>query len=258
MNIFCQWIKLIVLATISNFIISINLFSVKIILRFLKRIFNCLIGKDFFTKIEYDIPHERFGSINNGWILAPEFIDKESIIYSFGVGEEISFDLAIIGKFGLTVNAFDPTPRSIGWIKSQILPKSFQLYDYGIYDYDGEATFYPPENPDHISHSIIEKEITRDLAIKVNVKKIESIMKELGHSRIDLLKMDIEGAEYAVIEDIVRSNIRPRQILVEFHHRFPAIGIGKSKRAICKLREIGYKLFSISDNGEEYSFILKK
>ena len=37
-------------------------------------------------------------------------------------------------------------------------------------------------------------------------------MKELGHNKIDILKMDIEGAEYAVINDIERSGIRPEQI----------------------------------------------
>jgi len=82
-------------------------------------------------------------------------------------------------------------------------------------------------------------------------------MQELGHSHIDILKMDIEGAEYDVIEDIRLSNIRPKQLLVEFHHRFPNIGISKSKQAISNLRKMGYQLFSISTSGEEFSFILR-
>ena len=32
-------------------------------------------------------------------------------------------------------------------------------------------------------------------------------MGELGHDRIDLLKMDIEGAEYEVIRDVVESGV---------------------------------------------------
>ena len=68
--------------------------------------------------------------------------------------------------------------------------------------------------------------------------------------------MDVEGAEYDVIKDIEISNIRPDQILVEFHHRFPDIGINKSKDAIRRLREMGYCLFAISDTGEEFSFVL--
>ena len=40
-------------------------------------------------------------------------------------------------------------------------------------------------------------------------------------SRIDILKMDIEGAEYDVIDDIINSPVPIAQVLIEFHHRFP-------------------------------------
>lgn len=81
-------------------------------------------------------------------------------------------------------------------------------------------------------------------------------MRELGHTHIDIIKMDIEGAEYDVIKDIHNSDIRPKQILVEFHHRFPGVGIKKTKEAIDSLRSIGYKMFSISDTNEEFCFVL--
>ena len=80
-------------------------------------------------------------------------------------------------------------------------------------------------------------------------------MSDLGHGHIDLLKMDIEGAEYQVVDDICRSGIRPKQILVEFHHRFSNVGIAKTKNAINRLRNIGYGVFSISNSGEEVSMI---
>jgi Methyltransferase FkbM domain len=80
-------------------------------------------------------------------------------------------------------------------------------------------------------------------------------MAELGHAHIDLLKMDIEGAEYAVIDDLVDSNIRPAQILVEFHHRMPGIGPERTRHAVLQLRRAGFGLFAVSPSGEEYSFI---
>ncbi|GIS18490.1 MAG: hypothetical protein CM15mP120_04060 [Pseudomonadota bacterium] len=43
-------------------------------------------------------------------------------------------------------------------------------------------------------------------------------MRDLGHDHLDVLKMDIEGAEYAVLDDMLQSNILPDQLLVEFHH----------------------------------------
>ena len=40
--------------------------------------------------------------------------------------------------------------------------------------------------------------------INVNVKKLRSIMNELGHTKIDLLKMNIEGSECDVIDDMLK------------------------------------------------------
>ena len=77
----------------------------------------------------------------------------------------------------------------------------------------------------------------------------------LSHSQIYILKMDIEGSEYEVIDCVIDKKIPVKQILVEFHHRFPAIGIAKSKIAINKLNLAGYKIFHVSVTGEEYSFI---
>ena len=63
------------------------------------------------------------------------------------------------------------------------------------------------------------------------------------------LKMDIEGAKYRVIEDIVKTGIYPQQLLIEFHHRFKNMGIFKTVNAIDLLRKNGYKIFNISESG---------
>ena len=117
------------------------------------------------------------------------------------------------------------------------------------------ASFKPPDNPDHVSYTILNRPSTQQKAITVQVRRLSTIMKELGHQHVDILKMDVEGAEYEVIDDIDASNIRPQQILIEFHHRFPNVGVAKSKRAIARIRGMGYRLFSVSSSGEEYGFM---
>ena len=39
-------------------------------------------------------------------------------------------------------------------------------------------------------------------------------MRELGHDHIDLLKLDIEGAEFAVLEKMTAESVRPKIICV--------------------------------------------
>jgi FkbM family methyltransferase len=204
--------------------------------------------------VDSDLYHERFGSAYGGWDVVPDGLGAGSIVYSFGVGEDISFDLELIRRFGCTVRAFDPTPRSIEWVRMQDIPSQFVLHEYGIAATDGEITIYPPENPAYVSHTMIPGLSDRP-GILVPVKSLGTIMKTLGHERIDLLKMDVEGAEYEVIEGLVDSPVRPGQILVEFHHRFPGVGTGRTKRALRQLRSAGYKVFWVSETKEEVGLI---
>jgi hypothetical protein len=43
-------------------------------------------------------------------------------IYSCGVGEDISFDMAVMNDYDCEIFAFDPTPKSMDWIKMQSIP----------------------------------------------------------------------------------------------------------------------------------------
>lgn len=81
-------------------------------------------------------------------------------------------------------------------------------------------------------------------------------MSRLGHDRVDLLKMDIEGSEYSVISDIIESKVKVGQILVEFHHRMIGSGgVQSTVKAVAQLRGAGYLLYDISPRGLEFAFV---
>jgi len=128
-------------------------------------------------------------------------------------------------------------------------------FGFGLGDSDEIVKFYPPANNNHVSHSVIYNNKTADMSIDVKLLRLHTILDKLDNNDIDILKMAIEGAEYRVIYDIIKSNIPIGQILIEFHHRFNYPMIKKTKNSIKKLNECGYTVFNISDSGEEYSFI---
>lgn len=195
------------------------------------------------------------GTEYGGWTICPDQITEESVIYAFGVGEDASFDVEIINLYGCEVHSFDPTPKSIEWVKHQTWPENLHFHDYGIGSRDRLTAFYPPENPEHVSHSILKRSHTKDKVIKVQLFRLKTIAQLLGHTEIAILKMDIEGAEYEVISDILNTpKVNIQQILVEFHDFFPSISERKTKSAIRKLETAGYRLFNISNRGYEYSF----
>lgn len=204
------------------------------------------------------LPKVHLGSAYGGYALCTEGLDSSSIVYSVGLGEDISFDLALIERVGCMVYGFDPTPRSIAWVRAQTLPASFVLLPFGLADYDGVASFTPPANPAHVSHSLVARaEDGRD-RIDLPVRRLATLMQELGHRHIDVLKMDIEGAEYAVIDDLCASDIRPRQLLLEFHHQLPGISLARSEAALDRLNDAGYRIFDLQPTGRELSLVLDR
>jgi FkbM family methyltransferase len=189
------------------------------------------------------------------WLVDPQGLDADSLVYSFGVGTEISFDLSLIARYGLTVHAFDPTPICLEWVQRQSLPRQFCFHDFGIADYDGTAQFTLNEGTNTASYSLLDRPQARSQAVEGRVYRFDTIRERLGHTGIDILKMDIEGAEYGVIPDVLRSEVRVRQLLVEFHHRFPGIGRHRTREIVALLERHGYQIFYISQNNREYSFL---
>lgn len=205
---------------------------------------------------ELACPTLELGIARGAWCLCPDGLNAGSVVYSFGVGTDISFDLALIGRFGATVHAFDPTPRSRDWLRTQTLPDRFIYHEYGIAAYDGVQDFHAPKNPESAHFSPVPR--YRGLRLEkvaAPVKTLQSIMAELGHDRVDVLKLDIEGGEYDVIGDLLAGPALVGQLLVEFHHNFRTIPFAATADALRGLRAAGFRIFAISERGLEFSLL---
>lgn len=202
------------------------------------------------------VAHQWFGSSYGAWPIAVHYVGQNPIVFSFGVGTDISFDEFMIRRFGATIYAFDPTPLCREWIENQNLPQNFKFYPIGVAAVDGEAAFVPPSRDGYASFS---KAPARDLpqARKFRVMSIESLIKYVNSAEPSIIKMDIEGFEYEVISYLVSvPRLLPSQLLVEFHHdMIPSCRRADTLHAVAKLRALGYKIFAISDTGREYGFI---
>lgn len=218
---------------------------------FLKR----LIGRELRLQRDLAIHTIKEG----GWWFHPDVLGGDSIVYSLGIGKDVDFDLALIRRFGLHVHAFDPTPSTVKWLSDRDLPENFHFHPWAVSAEDGVLNLYPRIRRDGTRsaemYTLMPGGAAPADAIVVPAFCLTSILGELGHDRIDLLKMDIEGAEYEVLDSMLESGVKPAQLLVEFHHRFSGIGLGETAATIARLRESEYRIFAISETGREISFL---
>ncbi|MBA3741941.1 FkbM family methyltransferase [Sporichthya sp.] len=138
-----------------------------------------------------------------------------AIAYCGGAGEDISFDLALFLR-GCTVRVFDPTPRAIAHVEAcDPHSERFTFHPVGWWSRDGSLKFFAPTDARHVSHSVMNLQGTQDYFV-ARVRPIRALMDELGDDHIDLIKMDIEGAEHEVLSSLLRTGSMPDVLCVEF------------------------------------------
>lgn len=217
------------------------------------------IGRDSitFTKVMPRDDLKEIGTAYGGWIIPESLLDSNSICYCVGCGEDISFDLGLINQIGCHVFGFDPTPRAIKYVREHIRQyEKYHFSEVGIWDKEDILKFYAPQNPEHVSHSLLNLQQTQ-VYFEAKVKRLSDIMRENSHKKLDLLKLDVEGAEYKVINSIIEDKLDIKILCVEYDECFHPLDNNYSKRireTISTIIQTGYSLVCAQGNGN-YTFV---
>jgi len=159
----------------------------------------------------------RLGSDYGGYVIPANVIGPDWICYSAGLGEDITFEVELTQRYGSTVYGFDPTPKSAEHVTRATSKNArFVFRSYGLWSSDTEMRFYAPRDPGHVSHSIANLQQTERFFV-ARCRSVPSLMAEFGHDRLDFLKLDIEGAEYEVLESMAENGITVKLLCVDLH-----------------------------------------
>ena len=155
---------------------------------------------------------ERLGTIYGGWILPKDIeLNEDSVVYSAGVGEDISFDILLSDKYKCNIILIDPTKRAkkhydevvsyyenIKWKMTGDIQKDYYgiMYplkpdltkitymDKGLQDKRTTLKFYKQRNEQYVSQTLIEGMFGNDYD-EVEVNTLKNIMEKNNHKNID-------------------------------------------------------------------------
>lgn len=219
-----------------------------------------LLGTEPYIPIQLKTKNEFHGNSYCGWSIPSNRLSSKSVVVDIGLGEDISFSTSLIDKYNCIVHGFDPTPKSINYIEALSL-SNFFLYKFGLATHNKVAEFYLPNNDAHVSGSLMHTSHTGLKKINVQLITLNDISELIGSKYIDLLKIDIEGAEYDILsnEQFIDYAERIGILCIEFHHRWPNIGSKETKKAVNQLNKLGFLcVWNNTITNEEYTFIRKQ
>jgi hypothetical protein len=139
------------------------------------------------------------------------------VVYSFGSSENDVFEKHILSvNPSCEIHVFDPTSKPL---------RAYHFHKYGLCAHGSTFVAGRKTYP---------------------CRSLEHIFQELNHTEVTVLKMDVEGAEWDVFQDVQWENLRIGQILVEFHDQDAGYTLNSIIRHyLNKLEKAGFFLFSM-------------
>ncbi|HEY5382351.1 MAG TPA: FkbM family methyltransferase [Acidobacteriaceae bacterium] len=190
---------------------------------------------------------QRVGDEGSGWVIDTRL--KPEICYCAGVGKGISFEVGLAKIASKPVLVFDPSPTATPTIARTDL-SNIEFFPIGLAANDGIVEFSVPQDADEGSFSVAREGLDR---VSFECWSLQTIMNKRGDRAIDLLKMDIEGFEYDIVDQVLTQKIPVHQLCVEFH---AWLRPRQTWKTIWRLRQHGYRL--VFKHRGDHTFVMKE
>ena len=139
-------------------------------------------------------------------------LNSESIVFDLG-GYHGEFAEKIYNKYQCNIYVFEPVEEFFNIIKEKFSSNSkVKVYNFGLSDKDEMMDISLEDNSSSIYLAEGKKE-------RISLKSASNFIIDEGLTSIDLLKSNIEGGEFPVLQDLIKSNLvkNIKNIQVQFH-----------------------------------------
>ena len=151
----------------------------------------------------------------------------------------------IVGDSG-KVLSFEPEPSNVFWLNKSIDLNGYRniiLFDITLSDFNGTSTLFLSDQSDW--HSLLNLEgVCNKGNTVIKVRTLDGILDETNQAKVDMIKIDVEGAELQVIKGAKETLLNNESIIIllDVH---PQRGINPFEVAD-SLTELGFNLYQMA------------
>jgi FkbM family methyltransferase len=208
----------------------------------------------FYAMVLRPSPSLRVLGGESPWTIDASALGPHSVVYSGGAGNDVSFEVELARQYGCEVHLFDPSETGRRTALAQgAASAGIEYHALGLAGKPGARGFRRPIDSREGSYTMCAGE---GVETSFPCTCVGAFMRERGHRRVDLLKLDIEGFEFEVIASLLAERLNVGQICVEFHHRAPFPHTRWTAiRCIVRLLLRGYRLVHLRHC--DHTFVLR-
>ncbi|HYO09875.1 MAG TPA: FkbM family methyltransferase [Tepidisphaeraceae bacterium] len=161
------------------------------------------------------------------------------------------FSAQVRARFGCRCIAVEANPNLIEHVRKV---EGVQAHGCALAGADGEMTLHYSANPEASSIKAGPMDATGDSAV-VPARSLASLLAEAGVTRVDLLKVDIEGAEVEMFDSLSDDELcRIDQITIEWHDFSGAVSADEIARIAGRLDRVGFEAFRFGADNMNWLF----
>ena len=166
--------------------------------------------------IKYLIHRHRVNEfLKNEELLYSFNLDKNSLVFDVG-GYKGDFSIKIFQRYGCNIFIFEPVKNFADNIRKRFKGNiKIKVFNFGLSDKTGKALISFNEDSSSL-YGVGNKK-------KIMLKSVMEFLNENKIKHIDLLKLNVEGEEYKILDSLIswQHIIKINNILVQFHTNFP-------------------------------------
>lgn len=144
-------------------------------------------------------------------------LSKDSLVFDIG-GFKGEWSHTISKKYNCDIYIFEPVKTFFSQIENKFKDnKKIKVYNLGLYSETKEESIsIAGDSSSHINQK-------SDNSEKIQLQNVVEFLKEKNVSYVDLAKINIEGAEYDLINKLIDSNVVTtfNNLQVQFHNFVP-------------------------------------